>query len=286
MGSIQRVLALYQEFVKAGESVELRLWSRGGKECFSFSQTLGTLPHSFQDAEKEEKKGEKEQNKIKRKWNHPFFQGSTYGEVNADSYKRGCVPDDSQFHGDVPDDPQFCGDVTIDSQFRGDVPDDSQFPGDVPVDSQFRGDVPVESQFSGDVPDDSHFHGDVPSDAHFHDPRDSHLCLRSQESTTTYIVRTQETPIFTMRSQDTPTSMVKSQETPQSLLMSQKKSVFSSKRTRLSSMLKGKGSRETNTIKNWRIKHIFGGGVQYILKIQIEWYSIIIDNTINCNNVC
>ena len=43
MGSIQRVLALYQEFVKDGESVELRLWSRGGKECFSFSQTLRTL---------------------------------------------------------------------------------------------------------------------------------------------------------------------------------------------------------------------------------------------------
>ena len=47
MGSIQRVLALYQEFVKVGESVELRLWSRGGKECFSFSQTLGTLPQSL-----------------------------------------------------------------------------------------------------------------------------------------------------------------------------------------------------------------------------------------------
>ena len=47
MGSIQQVLALYQEFVKAGESVELRLWSRGGKECFSFSQTLGTLPQSL-----------------------------------------------------------------------------------------------------------------------------------------------------------------------------------------------------------------------------------------------
>ena len=30
------VLALWQEFVKAGESVELRLWSRGGEECFSF----------------------------------------------------------------------------------------------------------------------------------------------------------------------------------------------------------------------------------------------------------
>ena len=47
MGSIQRLLALYQEFVKAGESVELRLWSRGGKVCFSFSQTLSTLLQSL-----------------------------------------------------------------------------------------------------------------------------------------------------------------------------------------------------------------------------------------------
>jgi len=46
MSSIHKVLALYQEFVKEGESVELRLWSRGGKECFSFSQTLGTLSQS------------------------------------------------------------------------------------------------------------------------------------------------------------------------------------------------------------------------------------------------
>ena len=45
-----------------------------------------------------------EKNKIK--WNHPYFQGDTYGEVNADSYERVCVPDDSQFRGDVPDDPQ------------------------------------------------------------------------------------------------------------------------------------------------------------------------------------
>ena len=148
--------------------------------------------------EKKKEKGEKEQTKIKRKWNHPFFQGSTYGEVNADSYERG----DSQFRGDVPDD----------SQFRDDVPDDSQFRGDVPDDSQFRGDVPI--------------------DSHFRDPRDSHFRCKVQRE---YYHFHCENPGEVPRDSNFPID------------------------------------------SNWRIKRIFGRGVQKIFNKQIKLFRIIID---------
>ena len=73
------VLALYQEFVKARESVELRLWSRGGKECFFFSQTLDTLPHSLSRCWTGEEKRGKEWERAEtsfKKWKRPYFQGA------------------------------------------------------------------------------------------------------------------------------------------------------------------------------------------------------------------
>ena len=73
----------------------------------------------------------------------------------------------------------------------------------------------------------------------------------------------QETPTYVVSFQESSTStIVRTQETPQSILMSQKKVFVQFQEDSSVICATGKGAEKRTAYKNWRIKRIFGGGVQ------------------------